>query len=212
MRLLSASTVSPSRLTVVATTRTRHERGVRFEPTNIPRCRPRGRQVIQTRRLESDSRFTLSRATLAMRAAPAIKLSDSDRLILERWSRGRSTPARLVLRANIVLLAAQGKLNTDIAHELRCGTKTVCLWRQRFFRQGVAGIEKDAPRGGKRTEQSAALAQQIIHKTLHESPPRRSRWSTRTLAAVLGTSPAMVQRVWKANGLTASQGPSASTL
>ena len=142
-----------------------------------------------------------------MRAAPAIKLSDSDRVILERWARGRSTPARLVLRSKIALLAASGLLNKEIASELRCGAKTVCLWRRRFAQRGIAGIEKDAPRGGKRTKKSEVLVQQIIHKTLHESPPHRSRWSTRSLAAALGTSPAMVQRVWKTHGLTARQRP-----
>jgi transposase len=142
-----------------------------------------------------------------MRAAPAIKLSDDDRMLLERWARGRSTPARLVLRSKIALLAASGLLNKQIAAELRCGAKTVCLWRNRFAQSGVAGIEKDAPRG-KRTKMSEGLIEQIIHKTLHESPPRRARWSTRTLAAALGTSPAMVQRVWKTHGLTAGQRPS----
>jgi len=140
-----------------------------------------------------------------MRVAPAIKLSDSDRATLERWARGRLTPARLVLRAKIALLAASGWLNKDIARELRCGAKTVSLWRSRFARQGVAGIEKDAPRAGQRNKQSEALVQAIIYKTLHESPPRRPRWSTRTLAKAVGTSPAMVQRVWKTHGLTACQ-------
>jgi transposase len=146
-----------------------------------------------------------------MKAAPAITLSDSDRATLERWARGRSTPARLVLRSKIALLAASGLLNQEIAQELRCGTKTVCLWRSRFAQRGIGGIEKDAPRGGKRSEGTEVLVQQIIHTTLHESPPRRSRWSTRSLAAVLGTSPAMVQRVWKAHGLTACQLPSSVT-
>jgi transposase len=138
-----------------------------------------------------------------MRVAPAIKLSDSDRVSLERWARGRSTPARLVLRSKIALLAASGLLNKEIARELHCATKTVCLWRSRFAQRGIAGIEKDAPRGSRRSEEAEVLVQQIIHKTLHESPPRRSRWSTRSLAAALGTSPATVQRVWKAHGLPA---------
>ncbi|MES1213266.1 MAG: helix-turn-helix domain-containing protein [Singulisphaera sp.] len=140
-----------------------------------------------------------------MKAAPTIKLSESDRLVLERWARGRTTPARLVLRARIALLAASGMRNKDIARELHCASKTVRLWRNRFAQQGVAGIEKDAPRGNQRSAKSQLLVQQIIHKTLHESPPRRARWSTRSLAAALGTSPAMVQRVWKANGLSAHQ-------
>lgn len=142
-----------------------------------------------------------------MRAAPAIMLSDDDRATLQRWARGRSTPARLVQRSKIVLLAAAGMLNKEIACELRCGTKTVCLWRSRFAARGIAGIEKDAPRGGQRTRMSEALVQQIIQMTLHESPPRRQRWSTRLLATHLGTSPAMVQRVWKIYGLTACQQP-----
>jgi transposase len=165
------------------------------------------RRLIQEQLLETYSGFTLSRSRFAMKAAPAITLSDSDRITLERWARGRSTPARLVLRSKIALLAASGLRNKEIAGELRCGTKTVCLWRSRFAQHGIAGIEKDAPRGGRRTQASEALVQQIIHKTLHESPLRRSRWSTRSLAAALGTSPAMVQRVWKAHGLTACQRP-----
>jgi transposase len=114
-------------------------------------------------------------------------------------------PARLVLRSRITLLAASGMRNKEIARELRCGTKTVCLWRSRFAQLGIAGIEKDAPRGGNRSRKSEALAQQIIHKTLHEAPRDCPHWSTRSLAAVLGTSPSMVQRVWKTHGLTACQ-------
>jgi transposase len=142
-----------------------------------------------------------------MRSAPAITLSDAERMQLERWARGRTAPARLVLRSKIVLLAASGRLNKDIAGELRCGMKTVCLWRARFARHGVSGIEKDARRGGRRHQATDALVERIIHTTLHESPPRGSRWSTRSLAAALGTSPAMVQRVWKNRGLTAYQRP-----
>ena len=55
----------------------------------------------------------------------------------------------MVLRAKIVLLAAAGTLNKDIAAELNTGMKTICLWRNRFAKSGLAGIEKDAPRGGR---------------------------------------------------------------
>jgi hypothetical protein len=53
----------------------------------------------------------------------------------------------LVLWAKIVLLAAAGKLNQEIARELKAGMKTVCQWRNRFAKRGLAGLEKDAPRG-----------------------------------------------------------------
>jgi hypothetical protein len=87
-----------------------------------------------------------------MKVAPQITLTDEERTIPERWSRGGSTPARLVLRAKIVLLAAQGKRNQQIRPRLKTGLKTVSLWRRRFAEQRVAGIEKDAPRAGRRPE------------------------------------------------------------
>jgi transposase len=136
-----------------------------------------------------------------MRIAPAIAVSDEDRRTLQRWSRGRITAARLVLRAKIVLLAAAGKLNQEIAAELETGMKTVCQWRGRFAKHGLAGIEKDAPRGGRPASTTAALAAEIVRKTTTEKPSAATHWSTRSLAAELGTSPSMVQRVWKAHGL-----------
>jgi transposase len=136
-----------------------------------------------------------------MRIAPSIVISDEDRRTLDRWARGRTTPARLVLRAKIVLLAAAGKLSKDIACELKTGMKTVCKWRNRFAQRGLAGIEKDAPRGARPAPGTAALAAEIIRKTTTERPTGATHWSTRTLATELGASPSMVQRVWKANGL-----------
>ena len=64
-----------------------------------------------------------------MRDAKAIELSDDDRTTLTKWSRGRSTPTRLVIRAKVVLAAANGAENKDIAAELGCTRKTVGLWR-----------------------------------------------------------------------------------
>ena len=136
-----------------------------------------------------------------MRIAPAIVVSDEDRRTLQRWARGRTTPARLVLRAKIVLLAAAGKLNKEIALELKTGMKTVCQWRSRFAERGLTGIEKDAPRGARPAAATAALAAEILRKTTTEKPTGATHWSTRTLAAQLGTSPSMVQRVWKAHRL-----------
>ena len=136
-----------------------------------------------------------------MRIAPAIVISDEDRRTLQRWSRGRTTPTRLVLRAKIVLLATDGMLNKDSAVELQTGMKTVCQWRSRFAKAGLAGIEQDARRGSQPATTTAALAAEILRKTTTEKPPAATHWSTRTLAAELGTSPSMVQRVWKAHHL-----------
>src|SRR5215203_384834 len=136
-----------------------------------------------------------------MRVAVAIVLEDEVRDTLRRWARGRTTAARLVLRAKIVLLAAEGKFNKDIAAELDTGMKTVCQWRNRFAQAGLAGIEQDAPRGGRPSTRRVAIAEAILRKTTSEKPVAATHWSTRTLAAELGTSPSMVQRVWKAHRL-----------
>lgn len=85
-----------------------------------------------------------------MRVAPQIILHDTERKILQRWSRGRSTPARLVLRAKIVLRATKGEQNKAIASELGIDRSIVGRWRCRFAEHGLAGIEKDAPRGGRK--------------------------------------------------------------
>lgn len=136
-----------------------------------------------------------------MRIAIAMGLTDEERTRLTKWSRGRSTPARLVLRAKIVLAAAQGRQNKDIAVELGCTRRTVGRWRNRFAANRLTGIEKDAPRGGRTATQRAKFEARIIRKTTQETPPHATQWSTRTLARDLGCSTTLVQRVWRDNGL-----------
>ena len=136
-----------------------------------------------------------------MKHARQITLTDDERQTLNRWTRGRRTPARLVLRAKIVLLAADGMMNKDIAESLKTARKTVSLWRTRFAEQRLTGVEKDAPRGGRPPQARTRIAHAIIEKTTQEKPVDATHWSTRTLAKALGTSSAMVQRVWTANGL-----------
>ena len=66
----------------------------------------------------------------------------------ERFARSRTLAARLVERARIVLQAAAGKADVEIAQTLDITRQTVGLWRRRFAEQGISGIEKDAPRSG----------------------------------------------------------------
>jgi transposase len=136
-----------------------------------------------------------------MRIAATISLCDDDRSILERWSRGRSTPARLVIRAQVVLAAAEGKTNDVIAQELSTDPGLVGRWRRRFDDGGLAGIEKDAPRGGRPATVRSQLAGKIIEWTTQRKPKNATHWSTRTLAEELGTNRAMVNRVWRDHGL-----------
>ena len=118
-----------------------------------------------------------------------------------RYSRGRSTPARVVLRAKIVLLAAEGKKNKEIVIALKTDPQTVKRWRTRFAVRRLAGIVKDAPRGGRKPTVRARLASLIVKKTTQERPLNATHWSTRSLAVELGTNHTMIHRVWKAAGL-----------
>lgn len=136
-----------------------------------------------------------------MKTAPAIILSAAERRTLLGWSRGRRTPARLVLRARIVLAAAEGTMNKDIATQLGTSKKTVSLWRGRFAESRVAGIETDAPRPGRQRSIPQATIETILRKTTQEKPIGATHWSTRTLAKVVGVSRATVNRVWQAHGL-----------
>lgn len=134
-----------------------------------------------------------------MRVAPKITLSDAERTTLQRWARGRTTPMRLVRRARIVLLAAEGKQNIEIAEATGIERTVVGRWRRRFVEQRLGGLEKDAPRGGRPAD--TALARRIVEHTTRRKPPNATHWSTNSLARALGTSRSTVSRVWRANGL-----------
>ncbi len=136
-----------------------------------------------------------------MRVAPTVKLSEDERNTLTRWSRGKRTEARLVVRARIVLLAAEGVRNIEIAARLGIHNDTVGRWRTRFAEQGSEGIRKDQPRGGRKPTARMAVESAIIKKTTREKPSNATHWSTRTLAEEMGVTQSMVHRVWKANGL-----------
>lgn len=136
-----------------------------------------------------------------MRIAKAVVLSDEERTTLTKWARGRRTPARLVLRAKIVLAAATGRENRQIAADLGCTPRTVGTWRNRFIESRLAGIEQDAPRPGRGASVRSAKEAQIIHQTTQTTPPQATQWSVRSMAKAAGVSRSTVQRVWRDNGL-----------
>lgn len=136
-----------------------------------------------------------------MRIANTVVLTEEERTMLTKLSRGRSTQARVVLRAEIVLAAADGRRNDHIAEELGCTRRTVATWRNRFVTDRVAGILKDAPRGGRAPTVRSIKEVEILRKTTQETPPNATHWSTRTMAKAAGVSKATVQRVWRDNGL-----------
>lgn len=106
-----------------------------------------------------------------------------------------------MLRAQIVLAAAEGQDNLSLAAGLGINRLLAGKWRKRFAAQGLAGIEKDASRGGQKPAARNASAAKIVEWTTQKKPAHATPWSTRTLAAELGTNRSMVNRVCRANGL-----------
>lgn len=136
-----------------------------------------------------------------MRVATRVELMAADRQWLQSRARARSLPARLVERCRIVLLAAAGRQDVEIAAALGVTRAKAARWRQRFVSLGVAGLEKDAPRPGRTPAISAAQRARIVRRTIRETPANATHWSTRSMAAAAGVSPATVRRIWAAHGL-----------
>ena len=135
------------------------------------------------------------------RRATSIVLTAEEESTLEAWARGRTIAARLVQRAQIIRMAAQGVLSQDIAAELKVSRPTVQLWRQRFLALRLAGLEKDAPRPGRLPRISPQKVRTVVEATLQTKPTDATHWSTRTMAKAQGLSEASVRRIWKQHNL-----------
>ena len=133
-----------------------------------------------------------------MRVAPTIVLNEEDRKKLVQLAKSRTASVRASRRAQIVLLAAAGKKNDVIANELDVGRVQVGRWRERYAKDGLAGIERDLPRGGRPSEANVA---EIVRLTTHTKPEAATHWSTRTMGAKVGVSDTTVLRVWHRHGL-----------
>ncbi len=139
-----------------------------------------------------------------MRVAPEIVLTSDEQAELTRLKQSKLASGRLVQRARMVLLAARGMQNKDIAAELNVGRVQVARWRERYAHFRLAGIERDLPRGA---PPSAVDVARLIRMTTQSSSETGKPWSSRTLAAALGVSAASVSRHWRANGLKPPQSP-----
>jgi len=98
-------------------------------------------------------------------------------------------------------MAANGANNQDIAAALGISRPTVQLWRERFLALRLVGLEKDAPRPGRRPRISAAKIAAVVRATLHSRPPDATHWSTRSMARAQHLSEASIRRIWRMHGL-----------
>jgi len=137
-----------------------------------------------------------------MRVAKPVQLNADDDRRLRILSNRKRIEARVQMRARIVLLAAAGMSDKDIAQKLLTDRRVAARWRARFLAAGVEGLLQDAARPGRpRTARKAANVEEVVRITLEETPQGATHWSTRTLAEHLGTNASAVARIWRAHGL-----------
>ena len=136
------------------------------------------------------------------RYAQPLAIAPEDLHTLRQWSRSSSIRAGLAERAKILLLAAEGLSNTQIAQQLGCSRPTVILWRRRYAQTGLDGLA-DKPRPGRPQTVRKDRQAEILAATLSPPPERLgvTHWSTRLLAVELGVSHNTVARSWRDHDL-----------
>jgi len=138
-----------------------------------------------------------------MKTAPRILLTKEERSTLNLWVR-LSGSARLALRAKILLLAADGRLNKEIARQLQASTKTVSMWRRRFQTGRLAALKRP-PREANRSRRFTDRCSSGYFRKHSMSVPIMRALDDTIVSQRTWRFASLVQRVWKANGLTTCQ-------
>lgn len=129
-----------------------------------------------------------------------LMITSEESATLEGWARRRTTAQALALRARIVLQAAAGRSNTEIARRERVVKATVGKWRARFLNQRLDGL-LDEPRPGAPRQVTDADVERVITATLESTPRDATHWSSRSMAEHTNLSQSAIARIWKAFGL-----------
>ena len=133
------------------------------------------------------------------KTAAALVLRAGDRPRLEAVLRSATVAAGVAQRARIVLLAAEGVANYEIAERVGVTRPTVNLWRNRYAERGLAGLDGVRPPGRPRSVDRA----RVVAATL--TPPPKSlgvtHWSSRLLGDRLGIEHSTVASIWKEYGV-----------
>jgi len=141
-----------------------------------------------------------------MARAAVIELSEEEQHELVALLRRPSVSQQQALRARIVLHAAEGATNAQIAAEAGVSLPTVGLWRRSFCERRLDGLA-DAPRSGRPRVIDDDEVQRVLAMTLESPPDGSTHWSVRRLAAATGLSATTVHRIWRDHKLKASPDP-----
>ncbi len=135
------------------------------------------------------------------RRAIVVRITEPDRQELERWVSAHRTPQQIAQRCRIILAAAKGQRDKEIAKSMEINAKTVALWRQRFCGEGPDCLWEVAGGRGRKPQLTAGKIEEIINATLQTRPSGATHWSCRTMAEAQGVSKATINRIWQSHGL-----------
>jgi DNA-binding transcriptional ArsR family regulator len=130
------------------------------------------------------------------RAAAPLAISDGQREVLETLAGSRTAAYRVVQRARVLLLAADGVSNSEISEVVGVSRPTVLAWRGQFEKDGLIEFGEMAKGRGRKPSISDEKVAEIVDLTLHSKPEGEIHWSCRSMAKKVGVSSASVQRIW----------------
>lgn len=120
---------------------------------------------------------------------------------LQQWTAAHGTPQQVALRCRIVLAAAAGKADVDIAKQLSVNRNTVILWRKRFADEGLDSLWDIASGRGRKPMYTVEKIAAIVDATLQTKPEGMTHWSCRSMAQRQGVSKSTVNNIWLAHHL-----------
>lgn len=133
--------------------------------------------------------------------AAALIVDETQKRQLESLARAGTTPQRTARKCQVILLAGQGISNHSIAQQTGLSRPTILAARAAFAKHGIEALGGKQQRKRSRRKLTPELQQNILDTTLKTRPADATHWSVRALAARLGISRMMVQRVWQHYGM-----------
>src|SRR5271169_6062678 len=135
------------------------------------------------------------------RISPVVSLSADDLAQLVRWEAAPHTPQQVALRCRLVLAAAAGKQDLEMASTYGVNRHTAALWRQRVRTAGIGSLWEIQPGRGRKPKYNQEKCDALIAATLETKPKGMTHWSCRTMAQAQGVSKNTVNRLWQMHNL-----------